>query len=139
MNDDPRPLCTVVATRIAKREGRGFLNEVQYEHVKELEKRLAFFNRAEEVADLRIERIGTDLYELKDKGGPLGRINLRVYFGVIPEDGEIVILKTYKKEEDRQIPRHILITVEDRFEDYKHGALAHGNSVYKHTDMEGDV
>jgi hypothetical protein len=123
------PLWKVTVLAIAKREGRQILKPVQYEHEKEVLKRLAYWADQDELADLRIEKIGS-IYELKDKWGPLGRINLRVYFGVRPSEQEVVVLKTYKKEEDSQAPRYVVITAEDRFEDYCNGGHVAGRTVY---------
>lgn len=127
--DEPMRPFSVVALQIAKREGRRFLTDVQYEHIVEIERRLAWWPYPEEIADLRIEKIG-DLYELKEKWGPLGRINFRAYFGVWMPQRQVVIVKSYKKEEDDQTPRHVVIAAEDRFDDYKSGLLREGVSVH---------
>jgi hypothetical protein len=77
-----RKLCKVVAIKICKKQGRKILSPVEYEHVVEVTKRLAYILDPDEVADLRIEPLSDQLFELKEKGGPLGRKNIRVLFGV---------------------------------------------------------
>jgi hypothetical protein len=90
---------------------------------------LVDFGNEEEIGDLAIESIQS-FYELKEKGGILGRINLRVYFGTIPEEHKLVIAKTYKKDEEGPPPRYVVISVEDRLEEYKAGGLRQSATVY---------
>ena len=72
-------------------------------------------------------------WELREKGGILGRTNLRVYFGTIPEDKEAVIAKAYKKEEDGKTPRYVIFSVEHRMESYKISGRKKTDSVHKKT------
>jgi hypothetical protein len=123
---------TVVVLEVARKEGHKILSDLQYDHVVEILKRLADFGNAEETADLDIEPISS-FYELKEKGGPLGRINLRVYFGAIPERREIVIAKAYKKEEMGALPPHVIISVEDRLEAYQAGGFRKSGTVFRET------
>ncbi|MFH1922046.1 MAG: hypothetical protein ABIP48_19445 [Planctomycetota bacterium] len=120
----------VVVLKVAKREGRKILTDLQYDHIVDILKRLVDFGNPEEMADLDIKPIGS-FYELKEKWGVLGRINLRVYFGTISEDHELVIAKTYKKEDDGPTPRHIVILVEERLEEYRAGGLRNATSVHQ--------
>ncbi len=117
----------VVALRIAKREGRKILTEFQYASVVEIIKRLADFGNREATADLDIQPFG-DFWELRLKGGFLRKLNLRIYFAF---QGEVIVLMAYKKEEDRQVSPHVMVTLEDRLEDYLSGALSSGISVYE--------
>lgn len=120
----------VVALNVAKAEGRKILSKPQYEHIKEILERLVDFGDKEELSDLSIEPIGS-FWELREKGGILGRINLRIYFGTLPEDWELVIAKTYKKEDDGKTPPHIVEQVEDRLEVYKAGGRKKSDSVHE--------
>jgi hypothetical protein len=122
----------VVALDVAKAEGRKILSEPQYEHIKEILRRLEDFGDKEELSDLSIEPIGS-FWELRERGGPLGRINLRVYFGTLPEDLELVIAKAYKKEDDRKTPPYIIEQVEDRLVEYKLSGRKKSDSVHKKT------
>ncbi len=69
----------------AKKDAQAFLNDAQYLHVVGLVKRLASFGNRRELADLRLEKIKSEIWELKDKGGILGKINVRVFFAALPE------------------------------------------------------
>ena len=122
----------VVALDVAKAEGRKILSRAQYEHIKEVLKRLVDFGDKDELSDLSIEPIGS-FWELREKGGILGRINLRVYFGTLPEDWELVVAKTYKKEDDGKTPPHIVDLVEHRLEGYKIGGRKRADSVHEET------
>jgi len=65
----------------AERDARKFLNEDQYAHAVQLFDELSLESnpRCSTTQDVRpID----EFYELRDKGGILGRINLRVYFAV---------------------------------------------------------
>ncbi len=107
----------IVVTGHARREGREILTPGQYEHVKGIVKRLVDFNNPPEINDLRIEAI-ENFFELKEKGGMLGRINLRVYFALLRDVGKIVVLKVYKKDEEGRPPRHVIINVQARLRSY---------------------
>lgn len=126
----PKARWTVVALEAAVREANGILTDCQYAHVVSVVKRLCYFGNHEQLSDLRIEAIG-DFWELKLKGHILGKINLRIYFAVRPKFGEIVVLKTYKKEEDHQLGKHIICNLEDRLEDYVDRGVKARSFVYK--------
>ena len=129
--DDSSPEnLVVVVLGIAKKEGHKILSGPQYDHVVEILKRLVDFDNPEEIGDLDIRSIES-FFELREKWGILGRINLRVYFGTIPEDRELVVAKAYKKEDDGPTPRHIVISVEERLEEYKAGGRRKDSTVYQ--------
>ena len=116
--------------KAARLEGRKILTDVQYDHVVEVLKRLTDWEDKAEISDLRIEKIES-FYELKDKGGVLGRLNLRVYFAALPENKDIIVLKTYKKEEDGACPRYITINVESRLDEFLSGNSSEGVIIYR--------
>ncbi len=117
MRTEPR--YEVVVLQAAVDDARKFLSQVQYAHAVSLVRRLVWFGDAKKIADLDIRRLDRKLWELRDKGGVLGRLNLRVFFSVLSD--EVVVLKTYKKEEDGQTPRHVKLLCHDRLEDYGRG------------------
>lgn len=125
---------TVVVLAEAKAEGRRFLFDEQYWHVATVEQRLTEFGDPRAMSDLRIEKFGP-FWELKLKGGLLKRLNVRVYFASVAARREIVILKTYKKEEDRKVYSGLSELLEDRLEDYLAGQ-ARGKSVYRRAREE---
>ena len=120
-DQSPRPRKReLVVLPVVKKEGHKILSDVQYDHMVEILRRLVDFGNKEEIGDLDIKPIRS-FFELREKGGILGRINLRVYFGTFPEENKLVIAKVYKKDEEGAPPRHIVILVEDRLEQYKAG------------------
>lgn len=110
----------VVVLGIAAKEGWEILTPGQYEHMKDLEKQLVGFGRRDFDSNLRIEQIG-EFWELKDKGGTLGRKNMRVYFAFDTECNDVVILATYKKEEDGSPSQNLKIRIRNRWRKYKEG------------------
>ncbi len=103
----PMPKKTVRVIGYAQKEGRTILkNDGKYQHIVDIEKRLVDFGNLEETCDLDI-RSFHEFFELRERGGLLGNINLRVFFAHLPERNEIVILKTYKKERNDQTPLNL--------------------------------
>lgn len=125
----------VVVLRAAKTEGQKILTDAQYNHVVSVLQRLVDFPDREELADLDIKHIDGDVYELREKGGVLQRINLRVYFAALKKRREIVVLKTYKKEQDRQVPRYVLVGVEDRLDDYLALGVQRGDNSFREASV----
>ncbi len=121
--------CTVVALAESKDEARDMFTETQYWEAVLLVKRLTDFGDRNATADLEIRPFG-DFYELCLKGGFVKKLNVRIYFAFVSDLHEVVVLKTYKKEEDRRTCPSIMYTLEDRLEDYLDGKRA-GISVYR--------
>ena len=99
----PGYLWNVPYLTLARDEAMGFLNEEQYAHVVDLLGALASEPSPTHANLVAVEAV-EDFYELKDKGGILGKINLRVFFTVVPEEKAIVVLGAIKKESDGQTP-----------------------------------
>ncbi len=112
----------VVVLGIAAKEGREFLTPGQYRHVSDLVKQLVGFGRREFDSHLVYRQVG-EFWELKDKGGTLGKINVRVYFKFDDKKNEIVVLSAYKKEDDGAVPKHILIRIRNRWRNYESGTI----------------
>jgi len=110
----------VVFFEKARGEARRFLTEGQCLHVEDLARRLEDFGDPTATQDLRIDKVG-NLWELKEKGGLLGRINVRVFFGHVPSRGEIVVLGVFKKEREGATPRDYIIKMENRLNHYVSG------------------
>jgi hypothetical protein len=127
-NDEGVPDRTVVALARAKKEARDQLTEEQYWELVCLVYRLRDFGNRDAIQDLDIRQLG-EYWELRIKGGFIRNINLRVYFAFVEDRNEIVVLMTYKKEEDRRVSPHIIIILEDRLEDYLLGSTE-GVSTY---------
>jgi len=98
---------------VAEKEARKLLTPDQYAHAVQLFDELAFESRPTQSQTQDVRKI-EDFYELRDKGGILGNINLRIYFTVFKEQRLILVLRTYKKEDDGQAPKHVKIRVRHR-------------------------
>ncbi len=99
--------------RVCEKEARKLLNDSQYEHVLYLFDDLARSDdpRRSETQDVRAIE---DFYELRDKGGILGKINLRVYFAVFDNVRVILALSCHKKENEGKTPGYIKAKVRNR-------------------------
>ncbi len=98
---------------VAAKEAKGILDAGQYEHVVRQFDDLAKHEnpRLSDTLDLKaIEAF----HELRDKGGILGRINLRVFYVVFDEKKMICVLGCYKKEDDGQVPSYIKTRIRNR-------------------------
>ena len=62
-----------------------------------------------------------DFWELKDKGGPLGRINLRVFFLPDAETKSVVVFGIHKKEDEDQLRTSVIVRIERRIRLYQCG------------------
>lgn len=122
MEDDdeievPASLCTVVALQIAIKEAKAVTTDGQYAYLVSLAKRLVSFGDPRELWDMRIKPID-QYFELCAKGNLLGNLNIRLYFKLLDQWNEVVILKSWKKEIEGKTPRHIILNLDDRLEDY---------------------
>lgn len=97
----------------AERDARKFLNDEQYAHAVQLFDDLAMETNPRHSTTQDIRPI-ENFFELRDKGGILGKINLRVYFAVFDNTHLILAVGAYKKEDDGQTPQHIKIRIRNR-------------------------
>lgn len=109
---------TVVVLPVAMKEARKFLSPGQYLHITDLVKQLADFGAAGGVPG--VEPFG-DFWELKAKGGILGKINTRIYFADLKEQREVVVLHAYKKEKEGATSPHVRIKLRGRLRSYHGG------------------
>lgn len=100
---DPEFRWNVLILDLAFREAVQFLDEAQYQHV------------AEQVQELARETDPThpvtgivaaveDFFELKEKGGPLGKINVRLFFVLDKPHAAIVVLGAIFKQNEGKTP-----------------------------------
>lgn len=106
----------VLARAIA--EGRKELNDGEYCHIVKILKKLVNWGDESKMGELSVKSID-GIYELCEKWGLLGKKNMRFYFDVFPELGKIVIAKTYRKDEEGQPPRHIILNAQNRLFEWK--------------------
>lgn len=99
--------------KVVEKEARKLLTDEQYAHVIGLFEELAYESDPTKSQTQDIEKV-EDFYELKEKGGILGNINLRVYFAVFEGSKVILALRAYEKQEEGQTPAHVKICVRNR-------------------------
>jgi len=108
------PLWNLGYLDAAEKDARKFLNDDQYAYVVELFDQLACEQnpRLSHTQDVRpIDQF----FELRDKGGILGKINLRVYFAVFDDERLLIALGCRKKEEEDQVPAFVVAKMRNRF------------------------
>ena len=105
-------------------ESMSFLNKEQYDHVASQIRELA--RQVEPTRSQAIDvRSVDDFYELRDKGGILQKINIRVFFCMCRSTRTIAVLGAINKKNDGKTPPHIRILMGYRmrryFADYGNG------------------
>lgn len=120
----------VVVPTIVRKESREFLEIGQYIHMTDLIKQLSGFGRREYESELRIEKFH-EFWELKDKGGVLGRKNVRIYFSHEQDINEIVVLHAHKKEADGKPSPNMRFRLRNRLRLYRSGELKDGLVSYE--------
>lgn len=111
---------TVLIPDIVYQEARGFLTADQYEHAACLVKDLAAHDDPTHSTTQRVEAIG-DFHELKDKGGILGKVNLRVFFYADKERSSLLVLGAINKGNEGQTPKSVRIRMSRRLRKYLNG------------------
>ncbi len=98
----------------------GFLDEAQYQHLAIQFRELAGEADPTHSKLVSIDKI-EDFYELRDKGGILGHINVRVFFGIDDASRAIVVLGAIKKEKQGATPVGDKVRMRRRWRKYKKG------------------
>jgi hypothetical protein len=94
-------------------EAMGFLNEDQYAHLALQIQELARQEDPTHSSTIDVRAI-EDFHELRDKGGVLRNLNVRVFFFVHDPSRAIVILGAVKKENDGPTQIHTKVTMRQR-------------------------
>lgn len=120
--DGPSPgyVWNVLIFDLAFREAMSFLNEDQYQHLAMQFKELASENDPSHSCTTDVRQI-EDFLELRDKGGILGKINVRVYFGLEHNKKNLIVLGCIKKESEGKTPTGDRIRMQRRWRKYKSG------------------
>ena len=92
----------------ARRDAKAFLDDDRYAHVVQQFDVLAREPDPSHSEALDVRPI-EDFFELRDRGGILGKINVRVFFWLKKAPKTIVVLGGYKKVDEDQTPRRIVI------------------------------
>lgn len=70
------------------------------------------------VVDVR-KMEGREFHELRDKGGPLGNVNVRLFFGVSDISRSIVVLGVIKKQNNGKTPLGDILRMARRWREFK--------------------
>lgn len=91
----------------AETDARKFLNDLQYEHA--VQQILSLCEEDDPSHPVLSDvRAVDEFFELRDKYGVLGKINLRVFFALFREQRTLVVLGAWKKEQEDQTPVRIV-------------------------------
>jgi hypothetical protein len=101
-------------------EAMGFLTEGQYQHAAQLVKELAREADPSHSVGLSVDAI-EDFHELRDKGGILGSINLRVFFHLDARRSVLLVLGAINKKNDGATPQWAKLRMRNRLRRYLRG------------------
>lgn len=99
---------------VALHEACRFLTDVQYLQLMDITQELKHFGNPDATSGMSIRKI-RNLYELREKGGVFGRINVRVFFGFDSVTRTVWVVGAYKKEEDGATNPVVIETMQERF------------------------
>ena len=102
-------------------EAMKFLDESQYAHLSEQFKTLAGHSDPSHSLVVSIEAID-DFHELKDKGGVLGTLNVRVFYYVDKRARSIIVVGANLKKNDGPTPEVVKVRIRRRVRAYMRGA-----------------
>ncbi|AMV18278.1 hypothetical protein [Planctomyces sp. SH-PL14] len=121
-SSDPPYQWTVGILQLAFDEAMEILTDGQYRHVA-----LQFQELARQDSMVRSETISIDkvedCYELREKGGILGNINLRVFFGIDDHRKCGIVLGVFHKKNDGATPVPVKNRMRLRWNRYINGAF----------------
>ena len=111
---------SVLVLEDAFEEAMAFLDEDQYQHAAQQVKELAREEDPSHSVTQSIDAI-EDFHELRDKGGILGNINLRVFFYLDSDRSLIVVFGATNKKNDGPTPRRVKLRMRSRLRRYLRG------------------
>jgi len=88
---------------VARDEAMKVLDESQYHHIVDQFKELAYQKDPTHSKAVSVTKI-ENFFELRDKGGILGKLNIRAFFSVDKDTNNITVLGVIKKEADGKTP-----------------------------------
>ena len=116
----PAYTSTVLIPDVAFREAMAFLTTVQYQHAAGLIKDVATEGDPTHSVTQSVDAI-EGYHELRDKGGILGKINLRIFFYVDKKRFVLLILGAINKKNEDQTPKSVRIRMKRRLRQYLNG------------------
>lgn len=93
------------------------MSEAQYAHVVDLLRALASEADPTHATTADVRSV-EEFFEIRDKGGILGRINVRVFFVVRPEDKQIIVLGAINKSAEGPTPTWAKVRIRNRIRQY---------------------
>ncbi len=103
---------------LAYQEAMGFLNASQYRHFALQFKELATSSEPTQSQTVDIVAV-EEFFEVRDKGGVLGGMNVRIFFGVEHGTRTIVVLGAIKKQNNGATPTGDKVRMRRRWRLYK--------------------
>ena len=101
-------------------EAEKLLSEEQYEHCAGQVRDLAMTNDPTHSLTVDVRPI-EDYHEIRDKGGVLFPLNIRIYFGVDKDRSVIVILGVVHKQNDGPTLLGVKVKMRGRWRKYRNG------------------
>lgn len=102
----------------AHSEAMGFLTEDQYVHMSRQVRELAMEEEPTRCPSVDVRHLADGMYEVRDKGGILCRVNARVFFFLEHETRTIVVLGAINKKNDGPTPDQTRILMRFRRRSY---------------------
>jgi hypothetical protein len=107
---------------VAFEESMSFLTRPQYVHFAQQFKELAQSSDPTHSDTISLDKI-EDFYEMRDKGGVLGPLNVRIFFDVDAGKRAIVAVGAIKKQNNGPTPQGDKIRMRRRCRQYRNGEL----------------
>lgn len=111
---------SVVSLQFVRKERAKLFTELESNHIADVVRQLAK-EESPPLSELVDVRGIEDFYEIRDKGGPLGTKNVRVFFGLDKEDRSIVLLGAILKQNNGNTPLGDIIRIRRRWRLYQAG------------------
>ncbi|MGH7135971.1 MAG: hypothetical protein ACREHD_09540 [Pirellulales bacterium] len=116
---------TVLVLDSAFKEAMAFLSEGQYQHLAMQVKELAREGDPTHSVTNDVRSI-EDFYEIRDKGGVLGNLNVRIFFTLEKNTSSLAVLGVIKKQNDGPTPAGDSIRMRRRMRKYLSGDYTRG-------------
>ena len=114
----------VLILDLAFKEAQNLLAPVQYAHIKSQVRELASQRSPTHSKTVSVRKMTpNEYYELRDTGGVLGGLNVRLFFGVDRGARAIVVLGVITKQNNGRTPQGDIIRMRRRWRKYQESDL----------------